>query len=1165
MTKEVPFTSHRHNTRRASFALGLVLGICIVACTPTVANAPAVQPGRSSAADDSKQLSENVVRPPVALPSRWDVVTDNFESGSIAKWDKISPNELSLVLGGGHNGSTGLSVAGSKGESFIRQTPAAQFKEGYLSFWFNPNGVSIPDAGASLPPGKSIRIADVKGSKQWHALVGLRLRKVDGQGYKAYLEWQAVDGTRFDNESGEFDLINDWQKITLGYRVNDWVAVWLNDIQVRQIKGISHDEDFGDIIEIGETTDDAKTAFIGTLRYDDVDYQIPRVSDLWVDAVNGNDSYDGLSSGTAFRTVQRAANQAGSGTRVHILPGIYREAVSPILSGSAAAPVVYTAEAGRGTAIIRGSVSSKDLAWAQLTANTIGLPPGVDPRNIYYTDLSAWKLNDLPRFLVELDNQGNVITRLPLARAPNWSVTTEWKYHEFWWAADGGATAAGCDPATNSNVNCDYASRSMTQLTDRTDDTSPTGILPGNLTTLGDLTGATLVAIDTKQGHYVYRRTIIAHNISAGTVTVDAPCEHDPGSGDPGLGWGTKYYVEGNPSLLDTPGEWWYDKISRRLYLWPRVAGNPATMNVEISRQDVGFSLTNRSYITLDGLTLEFFNDSGVAESNDPGTRSFNNTVRNMTIRYANHGIDLHQSVDDVPDNITNGFTLEHSEVGYMDTDAIHLAYYWKNGMAPDSFTHAGITNTVIKDNELHHLSFRSSRDSAAGVLIEYPDKLRFESNNVHHVAHNGVQFALSVIQSNRQWGFSPTEIKTGEILVKDNIFERACQVTTDCGALKFWGNPPNEHVFRDVLITGNVFRDTFGWTFISEKRKGWSGGPSSDVIGMGGFGLYLDMASGIHAYRNIAYNNAFAGFMVGPPSRDGDMVLYNNIVANSLYGFFFTGFETHSAVNTQLVNNIMVNNEGFGLWYTDTRGAANDALVDHNLYYNNGWRSYQNGGFWEPGALIVRRTSNDYDHYQTLPAIQANTQWEAHGVEGDPGFLAYNLADHNLFDGSRPDFHITAASNNALDRGTANLPDSLVRLLQKFGVSDQRFGNGFDIGRYEAAGVQSVPRAQAIQPGGTAQFLLRPYPLDFPYPLGLSVSTAPPDLTVNFSSSVLNPGTTLTLTATDHHPAGTPLLPGIWYQVTVAANYAGTIQNTDAFVLVGGARHYLPFIGTSP
>ncbi len=785
-----------------------------------------------------------------------------------------------------------------------------------------------------------------------------------------------------------------------------------------------------------------------TANYIDISTQVQQVDDLWVDGISGNDGNDGQSPSKAFRSIQRAADIARPGTLVHILPGIYRETVRPAQSGSETKPIVYRAEGGTGSVTIRGSERADTLTWSRLAANTIGLPPGVDPSNVYYADLSTWTPNSSPRFVIRLGRHEGGVTRLPLAREPDWQVSTERKHHEFWWTADGGSSAATCNPSGNPNPDCDIVARSTTQLTDRTDDSEPVGIEPGNLTTLGSLKGATLVAMDTNSGHYVYRRTIVAHDVADGKVTVDRPCEFDAGSGKPGLGWGSKYYIENHAALLDSPGEWWYDANLSRLYIWPPVPGNPAGLNIEISRRDTGFQLSNRSYTMLDGLTVEFFNNSAVVQSQScPGCGSYHNTVFNATLRYANIGVALNQGVEG-PTSITDGFTLEASKVSHMDTLAISSNYWWQ-GESADSFTHAGIVNTVIRNNELHDLGFRSDSNNADGIQFNYPDKLRFEGNYVHHVAHNGMELDWSIIQSGKEYGFAPNEIKTGEILIKDNIFEKACLLAADCGELKIAGKVPDNHVFRDVLITGNVFRDTFGWAYVSEKRGRWSGGTGSDVQGMGGFGLYLDHASGVHAYRNVAYNNAFTGFFLYSNWWDGDIVFCGNIAANSLNGLSLgeTPSIRRNSVNTQLINNIVVNNEDYGILVDQAVGYYGNFIVDYNLYFNNGWRAHADGGVRTPGAMAIYLQPGPSAYYQTVAAIQAATPWEAHGIEGDPGFSDYDYADHALFDGSWPDFDLTPASAG-MQRSTIGMPGSLARLLSLFGLSDMRTGNDSDIGK---------------------------------------------------------------------------------------------------------------------
>ncbi len=1100
------------------------------------------------------------------IPPVWDIVTDNFESGSLAMWTRTSPGDLSLVAGGGHNGTTGLSVAMGQRARYLSQSRVAYAVEGYLTFWFNPNGIVLPEPSPNYwPPGSSLCIAEVRSSASdwWPPLAGFYVREPAGQGYKGYIAWPKASGYFYDYASGQFDLADGWQKITLGYKIDTWVAVWVNDVLVRHTTtDVVHDDPSGDVIEFGKVNQNSSTTPSGPIRLDDVAFQVPRMDDLWVNADSGNDDNNGLTSATAFRSIQKAADLAGPGTRVHILPGVYRETVHPVLDGGAIEPALYIAENGPGTAIIRGSEPSSTLTWTQLAANTIGLPGSVDPTKIYYTDLTAWGLTQSPRFVVELDSSGNVAARLPLAREPDWQVTTEWKYHEFWWAANGGSTVAGCDPATNSDHNCDLPSRSMTQLTDSTNDTEPVGVEGGNLTTLGNLTGATLVAIDTLQGHYVYRRTITAHDVAAGCVTVDRICEHDSGSSNPGLGWGSKYYVENHPALLDSPGEWWYDTNGKRLYLWPRTPGNPAMMNIEISRRDKGFNLQNRSYLTLDGLTIEFLDGSAIYEANWETQRSYHNTIRNTLLRYANWGVYIEQDVsaDSPAGNVIAGFTLEDSEIAYMDTFAIRLIDWWENGAAADSFTRSGILNTVIRNNEMHHLGFRTDGDNAVGASFTFANKLRFEDNHVHHVAHNGVQFSESVIQSSKTYGFAPSEVKTGEILVKDNVFEKACQLTTDCGAIKFWGSPPDNHVFRDVLITGNVFRDTFGWTYVSEKRQRWTGGTGSQVRGLGGFGLYVDHASGIHAYRNVAYNNAYTGYMFSGVWRDGQMVYVNNIAANSLYGFAIgSNYDTHGSVDTRVINNIMVNNEAFGMSVGYAAGRYANMTIDYNLYHANGW-----GGMWHAGPMVVREVSGDdtsWDPYQTLAEVQANAPWEDHGVAGDPAFWNYNSADHDLHDGSWPDLHLTPLSANAIDRGTTALPSSLAALLLKFGVDDSHWGSAFDIGRYEGGfALQAVPSAQAVNPGGTATYALHLDPPDLPHAVTLTVASPSPSLAVTLGSTSLVPGGIVTLTVTDGH-TGTTLLPGLWYTVPITGVGGGFTQTASVELLVGGARVYLPLM----
>lgn len=888
-------------------------------------------------------------------------------------------------------------------------------------------------------------------------------------------------------------------------------------------------------------------------------------SHIWVDAVSGDDGNSGLSAETALRTIQYAADLAQPGTIIHILPGVYRESITPTESGQPGQAIQYIAEKGKGTVIIRGSEPSSSLVWTQLTSNTIKLPPGVNPRNIYYTDISSWGLSEPPRFVVELDHSGEVAARMPLSREPDWAVTTDWKYHEFWWAADGGNSAASCFPPIDADpLDCDEPSRSLTQLTDLTDDTNPPGIEPGNLTTLGNLIGGTVVVADTNTGHFTFRRKITAHDVSAGRITVGEKCEQGHGTDRPGLGWGSKYYIEDLPQLLDSPGEWWYERQTGRLYLWPRNAGNPSGMSIEISRRSDAFNFHNLSYVSLDGLTIEFFNSIAITTINTSYDKSHHNTIHNSVLRYSNLGVWLSQYVDpNAPKDMSiDGFTLEDSEIAYMDTEAIHTYSSWKGSSLAGSFTRSGVSHTIIRRNELHHVGYRSDYEDGVGVEFVFADHLRFEDNHIHHVAHNGVQLIRSVVQSNKKYGFSPEEIKTGDILIRNNIIEKACQNNADCSALKISGTPPDRHVFRDLLIIGNVIRDTFGWTYIAEQRGHFDGGDGSIQQGMGGFGVYVDNASGVVAFRNIAYNNAFAGFKFAASWRDGDILFYNNTVANSFNGFHFGGesYDTHGSYNTQLINNIVVNSEGYGIFLGDADGELANFNTDHTLYFNNGWRPYEEGGLQNPGNLVIAApVSNPY--FPTLADIQAGTPWESHGVEGDPAFWSYDAKDHDPFDHSWPNFHLTSASANALNRGATELPETLKLQLKNHSVFDIQLGTAYDIGRYEAGFlIRPYPIANAIQNGGTAQFQLTVHPPDVQYPVMVQAFSPSSNLLVSLDSNVVTPTSPGTLTVTDIQ-TDQSISPGLWFTIEIDGEGAGFQDETQVYLLVNGERIYFPTV----
>jgi len=252
--------------------------------------------------------------------------------------------------------------------------------------------------------------------------------------------------------------------------------------------------------------------------------------------------------------------------------------------------------------------------------------------------------------------------------------------------------------------------------------------------------------------------------------------------------------------------------------------------------------------------------------------------------------------------------------------------------------------------------------------------------------------------------------------------------------------------------------------------------------------------------------------------------------------------------------NNILLNNEGYGILMSDGDGIYANIAIDHNLYYGNGWGD----GARKPGAMSIQSRSGPTEYYQTLAEIQAHTPWEDHGQTGDPAFFTYDLADHDRYDGSWPDFRLTGASANAIDKGTDDLPASLAALLDRFGVQDPHW-QAYDIGCYEVNyAIKATPAAGATQPG-VASYTLSTVPANTGVTFSLSLSPPPPGILVELSSETIPPGSTATLTMTSQESESKQ--PGEWQTVTVTATGSGFTRTAELELLVGGYRFYMPLI----
>lgn len=261
----------------------------------------------------------------------------------------------------------------------------------------------------------------------------------------------------------------------------------------------------------------------------------------------GNDAWSGRyaaprrdGSDGPFRTLARAARAVKPGDVCTVRGGTYRETLRPAASGEPGRPIVFRAYRGE-TPLIVGS----DLitGWREEGDGVWSAP-------------MEWDLEDQNQLFAD----GQMLTE---ARWPNNTGTLL--------QVTRAVAAAG----------------SATTITDPN--------LPGG----PDAWKGALIWCAANTKWFCWTGRVTGFDAAAKTLTFECASarEHwytpNPGS---------EYVLMGVRAALDAPGEWWYDRESRRVLLIPPAGKNPNDFVIEAKRRLHAIDLSGRAHIHLVGL-----------------------------------------------------------------------------------------------------------------------------------------------------------------------------------------------------------------------------------------------------------------------------------------------------------------------------------------------------------------------------------------------------------------------------------------------------------------------------------------------------------------------------------------------------------------------------------
>ncbi len=279
--------------------------------------------------------------------------------------------------------------------------------------------------------------------------------------------------------------------------------------------------------------------------------------------------------------------------------------------------------------------------------------------------------------------------------------------------------------------------------------------------------------------------------------SVSAPEQKITLGSAPGFGMvaGQSWYAYNLLEEITQPGEWYLDRSSGLLYLWPNAGFDSAEVQVSVLDGPL-FSLNGASYITLQGLQLESTR-AGLITVQD-GTH---NSLQQLVLR--NAGTTAVAIYGGTNHRLSQSYVLDAGE------DGVILSGGTRTMLVPGGH--------VLEDSKVTN-NARFARTYHPAVRLEGVGHT-VRNNLIHDTSHSAIMFTGN------------------DHLIELNEIRNVLSATSDAGAI---------YTGRDWGARGNVIANNFIHNISSIF--------SSDAV----YGIYLDDAvSGIEVRANVVYRVA--------------------------------------------------------------------------------------------------------------------------------------------------------------------------------------------------------------------------------------------------------------------------------------------------------------------
>ncbi len=351
----------------------------------------------------------------------------------------------------------------------------------------------------------------------------------------------------------------------------------------------------------------------------------------------------------------------------------------------------------------------------------------------------------------------------------------------------------------------------------------------------------------------------------AGRVYFDAlPPDWDyAGSHSPALGG--EFFLENILQALDSAGEWYVDRSSKKIYFWAPGGGNPADGTALVRRRTTVFNLTGRKDVNIDGLTIlgARINLSG----------AMNCVVQNCKIHHGNH-------------------TIASGSASSVPQSSIHLDAHSK-------------TNLIYKNDIQWGAAFGIMLMGTANTV---------DANYIGNFNYLG-SYACPVYFAG-----------TGAKITRNEIFNGGRDLMRGgwFGAEVAYNDRHHSSLINDDCGAIYTFKSTFGFTRIHHNWIHDSHSRTQHVNSYKSAGIYLDNSSKqLIVDHNVLWNLGWTCIQINWEGED--LLIYNNTLwsnpgsRSKSMGRWVNGYEL---INVQVHNSLA--NEGT---FVATAQAANSVM----------------------------------------------------------------------------------------------------------------------------------------------------------------------------------------------------------------------------------------------